>query len=318
MAMLPLLILMILVLVPVVGQLIHRGRARRAVRPITRPSCPRCRYDLEHLSGPRCPECGADLEAGGVIDRRDPRRGALLGLRILVLVPLSLVMVMLTATLLGRARPRIWTWTTQATLRDLAPDVQASSGRIVVERRRTERTLSEPDRKAFGPGRIRVIVPGATDRVLLDRPESEVADLADESVAAELSAGLREIDAAGPVDVATAIVRDLVDERFTPDPTRRFGTMDAVRAAVARSTSVRILGTRDDVVWRKPIATWPRTVGFLVGGGLLVIGVGLSVREYRRGRPVPWSVAGVAATSPPPPTGAESVSCDQPPPRRPG
>jgi hypothetical protein len=302
----PIVLLALLMIVPafVAATALQRGRARRAVRPIVDPCCPSCRYALRGLAGEHCPECGRDLEREGVIDRRDPRWGVRGVLRLIVLVPTALMTVMLVATLLDLARPREWIWTTQATLKDMDPAAPANSERLIVERIRQRSAREAPDRAALPSGRLRMIQPGPSDRVLVDRSESEVAGLSDEAVRAALEAQLAALGVTGPVDVAVAIARSLVDERRPVDPAQRYAAMDGIRDAVAGADSVRLLGTRDDVVWRKSIETWPRTAGFVVAGGLLLAGGGLILRDRRRGRPVPWSqvVAGL------PPRADDSVS----------
>lgn len=303
MALLPIVLLGALVALIVVSLGAGR-RARRAVRPIRDPCCPTCRYGLRGVPAATCPECGHDLERGGVIDVRDPRRGLMAAVRTCALVPVALISVVVVAVLLDAARPRTWTWTTQATLRDMDPAAPPTSERVVLERTRVLVARTQPGRAAFPPGRVRMILPGRADRVLLDRPEAEVRTRSDTDLADILVTRMDEAGVDGPVALSVAILRDLAEGRFSPDPTRTFGSITSIRDAMASGDMVQVLGTRDDVIWRKSVATWPRTAGFVVAAGVLLGGGWLIVREYRRGDPVPWSIAG----DPRPPREHESVS----------
>lgn len=302
----PVFLLALLLIVPafVVAASFQRGRARRAVRPIVDPCCPACRYALHGLTAEHCPECGRDLEREGVIDRRDPRWGVRGIFRLIVLLPMSLVTVILVATLLDQARPRQWIWTTQATVKDLGPAAPVNSERLIVERIRQRSARRGPDPATLPVGRLRVILPGRSDRVVFDRSETQVARMADEAVRVAIEAELAAIGVTGPIDVAVAISRALVEEEQPLDPKQRNAAMKALRDSVPGADSVRVLGSRDDLVWRKSIATWPRTAGFVAAVGLLLAGGGLILRDRRRGRPVPWSdvVAGL------PPGADDSVS----------
>ncbi len=269
----------------------------RAVRPIDEPACPRCRYRLAGVAGAACPECGHDLERGGVVDRRDPARTPLLLARACLVLLAAGFLVPHAHRGVEALRPPTWKLEQQATLR--GPGSDPSGSRLEIVRHAFARGHGTPSPGELGPGEVIVRRSGTPDVELLRAASTELAGREPAAVAAALRRALPG-DEAVPVDgaamVAVALARAAVDGAAID--VRGLAERAAGEARVSPGRRMRAAGGTSRLRSWRPPARWPRPVATAVVGGAAALAIGWLVRDHRRRRPVPWSVAGPRATPP--------------------
>ncbi len=320
-----LLVALVVLALPLVRR---RGRAARPVRPVTRPVCARCRYEVARVAGPRCPECGRDLETTGVVDHRDPPRRPLALARLTTLLLLAVVAWMPLVAAFDGLRPSAWTWTVEATVVELgaagAPGAAAGPGaaavpgtagapmaagtvsggggpaadRLRIGRTRVRHGWREPDRADFGPGRVSVVLIGAADLELVGGSEAALAGRSAEDLAADVRRATEDTRFRVPADVAGALASRLARGLGGGDPRATSRRLRQVVAEAAGPRDVRVVGSRDDVVWRRRPAAWPPLAATIACGLGVALGLLVVVRDWRRGDPVPRSAATSSAPGP--------------------